>query len=310
MSAFDHYRTKFQQTKEGTKEAEQENLKRAISQDFTRKATFRLGIQVSPTGEESQIRLQTTRKRGFKSEFLVHPEDILTPGNLVKDLSGKEWIVEEVVDIGEVMLKATLYQSNFTLKWMLKPGEEIETPIRVMAKTQLDALDQEKYLYLPSDMKILLLPLDEKTKSIKRQKRLMIDGLPYKVVKDEKFDYEGCLTLTVEETQKGEWDSEEVCDYHKPVEPTPPPQPTTYITGPTTILRNFSEKYYLFVGTTQVITGAIWTINNPLFSLSVKDGVATVEAPKDTKHIGEEVIINCQYFGVDRQIVATCKSLI
>lgn len=310
MSAFEHYRTKFQQTQEGTKEAEQANIKRNISKDFTRRAAFRVGIQVAPDGTESEVRLQTTRKRGYKSEYLVHPDDILTPGNLVKNISGKDWIVEEVVDIGEVMLKATLYQTNFLLKWMLKPGELVETPIRVMAKTQLDALDQERYLYLPSNMKVLLLPLDNNTKAIKREKRLMVAGSPYEVVKDELFDYEGCLTLTVEETQFGQWDSEDVCDFNEPVEPTPPPQPTTYITGPTKIPRDFSENYYLFVGEAQVISGMVWTIDNPNFTLTVKHGVAKVTAPSDTKLIGSQVVINCQYFGVDRQITATCTSLI
>lgn len=310
MSAFDHYRAKFQQTQEGTKVAEQENMKRNVSRDFERRAAFRLATQVAPDGTESQVRLQTTRKKGFKSEYLVHPEDVLTPGNLVKNLSGESWIVEEVVDIGEVMLKAKLYQTNYIIEWMLSPGVKISTPGRVMAKTQVEGISEEKYVYLPSTMKILLLPLDENTKHIKRQKRLMIDGVPYEVVKDEKFDYIGCLTLTLEETQRGQWDSETVCDFNEPVPVPPPPQPTTYITGATKIPRDFSEKYYLFVGTAQVITGMVWTIDNPLFKLSVKNGVATVTAPHDPKHINQKVVINCQYFGVNRQITAYCTSLI
>jgi len=310
VDALDYYRQKYEATKEGSKEAAIAQMRRKTSSDFERLASFHLVTTVDSKLLESQIRLQTTKKKGNISVFLIHPEDEVEEGTLFLDLVDASWLVTNVIDLGGVMKEVQAYKVNYTLKWMRSPGEVVETMSRVLNGFAQYGLDINKYLTIPDNQRIILLSLDEKTKTIKRDKRLMIDGIPYIVRKINKFSFEGCLELTLEETLLGEWDSAEICDFNEPIPVPPAPVPTTYMSGEKTIIRGMSESYSLFVGTTRVVSGIVWSINNPDFQIEVQNGIAIVKAPSKISLVGSTVTITSQYFGVSRTLQAKCVSLV
>jgi hypothetical protein len=310
MSIIEGYKSRLQALK-GNKNSELEQIKREIRQTYTLPSSREDVFVKDVDGVERPIRLQTTKKRGMISEFNLHPDDEVLPGEVLVGLLDSEWIVTEVRNVGDAFSRLIAHKVVDTVGWMKSPGMKVFTPLALYRQSVTSLPDYEiaSFFKLGTDIRHIIMPRDKNTEFLKRQKRLMIDGIPYKITGIERLAFPRCLILTLEETTLGEWDSETICDEFEPV-PTVDPMIGPKLHGPDLIPQGTSASYTLRNNTMPL--ASTWTLSNPLFTMIAgPEHSRIVTAPSGSKNVGQKTLLTAFHpsWGT-YSIEITCGSLL
>jgi hypothetical protein len=290
MSIIEGYKSRLQALK-GNKNSELEQIKREIRQTYTLPSSREDVFAKDVDGVERPIRIQTTKKRGMISEFNLHPDDKVFPGEVLVGLLDSEWIVTEVRNVGEAFDRLIAHKVVDAVGWMKSPGVKVFTSLALYRQNVASLPDYEStsFFKLGTDTRHVIMPRDKNTEFLKRQKRLMIDKIPYQITGIERLAFPRCLILTLEETTLGQWDSETVCDEFEPVpENVVMVGPKLY--GDVLIPQGTSSSYVLRNDATPL--EATWTLTNSLFTIVPgSDYSQIVKAPTGSKNVGQKTVL-------------------
>lgn len=292
MDYFDRYAERMRVRGPLTATSEEDRMIASMRQDWESNPSFRLVCVKFPNGTTKQIRIQTSRKTVGMDKIYVHPDDALESGCIILSLQDYAWLVLDVRYIGHVFQQANIVRINRTLKW-IDNNAILETMVRVKGYSRVDGVDEYYYFTIPENTINIFLPKTEQTVTINRDRRFIIDGLPYKVSKVDNFTHTGVTILFAMEDLGHENDTDEIADY---VEITPETPVDTYVIEGLDILPYGGVgEYTLTVNNTTVTP--IWSmLDSPAYAYLVVDGsIATITIESSLKHIGKVVVLQAVY---------------
>ncbi len=148
--------------------------------------------------------------------FVAHPDDFIHTGTILFDLYNSDWMVTASANLTEIVDRGMMQKINYNAKWVeagiLKENLALVTSVAQRS----DGTDSNHYLTMPEDAILIHIPKSEKTKSLKRDIRFMVEQIPYVVTRVDRYTDENLIFLTAVEDLLKDGDSIEkgVCDYH------------------------------------------------------------------------------------------------
>lgn len=242
-------------------------------------------------GVFSKVRIQTGKKTVGIDKIFIHPEDKIYSGDIIFNLQERNWIVLSVSFIGHIFQSANIFRINRVLKWQIN-GKLYEQLVAVKPFSRAEGTKDFEFFTEPTDSLSILFPNNSKLSTIKRDARFMIDGLPYKVTKFVRTQYEGTTVLYVAEDLKNENDTDSVADFIKNENE---PITESFIQGKNEIIYGFSEEYSLLVD--GELVSPTWSLDpsSKWAKLKQENGKATVSISKSLDHIGKTIELKASY---------------
>lgn len=197
--------------------------------------------------------IQTTATKDGKEQLILsHPDQPLQSGMILHSLRGSDWLIIDIKEVGEVNQEAKIVRMNVAIKWM--NGYTVETAkISVTAKGG-DA-KWDKFFSTPNGSALAFLPVNLINSSLSLNKRFLINGFPYQIIKIDNFSYDNVFVLTLAESTTQPNDTNEVCDFVT----TTPVTPTAFVlTGKDFAKANLATSYEV-LNPTLVIDNIVWS---------------------------------------------------
>jgi hypothetical protein len=201
MGYLDNYREKL-----GSKKSRLELEINRYSKDFKNLDSYKSTIFLLPDGTQDTYEFHVLDK----TKIALNPKKKIVPGSTfeMRDLF---WIVYDTKPVDDIVTVGKYEEVNAKIDWILN-GQIQSTPAFVTDNIN-QGIDETKFLSLGDGRIILLVPKNEQTAQLKRNKRLMIDGNPYKIEKIQTYEYNGCYRIRLMEDVILKGDSETICDY-------------------------------------------------------------------------------------------------
>lgn len=294
MSYFDKYSERIRTQGTLTAKAGEGRLTNSLRRDWdTSISAVRVTVR-TPENTLKNVRIQTARKTVGMDKIYVHPDDKLHSGDIIQSLQDFAWLILDTKLIGQIYKQANMVRINRIIKWV-ENGIIYEQAVKVKNFSRVDGVDDYYFFNMPENTINVFLPLNEKTATIKRDERFMIDKLPYKVTRLDSFSYTGVLVLYVVEDIRNAADTDEIADY---VEPVPPITDDVFIEGPSEIPYGLDAIYT--VSTANTTVPATWNISpEPWFTvidLGLALGVQII-IKRDKDNIGKSIELEAEYEG-------------
>lgn len=273
MPMLTNYSQRIAATGLGTKEGLINRSKHELRNEFERTINVHFLTAIEPNGQVVQKRIQTYREQNKVDRILSHPDEVLIEGTILLDLLGNDWIIIKTYWRGEVNQVAEIMQLRYKMKWM-NSTVLTETRIEVISEPSIRGITDNPFFTIPDNMIYVMMQADSSAKQIKRDQRLMVLGVPYKVTKIDKTSFTNVLIVHLLEDLLGTTDTDEVCDYI-----APSPVTVAKIVGPAEIVKDRYRKYTFTINDlpeTEIIN---WSLsNNTDFTLEVLGQTAKVNA--------------------------------
>lgn len=294
MSYLDNYRDRIDFRAPASGGSYESRMTDNIRADWEKNPSYRKVLVEFPNDTKKNIRIQTAKKSVGVDKIYVHPDDKLEPGAIIASLQNYAWLVLDTRYIGHVFQQANIVRINRVLKWVVN-NTVVNQQVRVKSYSRVDGIDEFYYFTTPENTINIFLPYSELTSTIKRDQRFMIDKLPYKISKIDNFTHAGVTILFAIEDIRNPNDTDDIADYTGIVEPFPPDE--LLLLGEDTIRYGDDETYMLIEDGRPVIPN--WSIQEePSFvTLTVEDGVATLEVDFSLEHIGKIIVLEAEYNG-------------
>lgn len=226
------------------READLLNVKRQIESDFDRysEIVFLNGI------EQEMIIMDDSLKEGTK-KAISRPSESFNCGDIL-ELNNKNWIVIALDPNESIYTKGIITQCVGILKWQNQNGLLIEIPFTFKSDPATNfGITDGRILSFGNERRNLIIPLNEESKHIAKDKRFIFDGRAWKVTAIDRISVSGLLILTLDENEidKAKDNLElGIADYFSPVVPTPEPVEVGYsivIVGSDYIKKGMSQTY-------------------------------------------------------------------
>lgn len=269
----------------------QERMTDDMRRDWENNPSYRQICVTAPDGITRSVKIQTTKKTVGIDRVLVHPDYELHSGDIIHSLQDFSWLVIETKWIGHVFKQANIVRINRVIKWMV--GDEVyEQAVRVKAFSRVDGVDEYYFFTMPENTLNIFLPLSEKTATLVRDKRIMIDKIPYKVTKSDNITYTGTTVLFVTEEIRKATDTDEIADF---IETESPSIPTEIdISGPSSIIYGFAASYSLLENGVEV--EPVWSVESAKwFKCNVVGNQAEIFVVGKTENIGKSIVLTATY---------------
>lgn len=160
----------------------------------------------------------------------IYQEDYFKSGDIVT-YQGYSWLCSSSYVFHNLYCKGSFWRCNYTLCWQNDNLEKIETPCFVQNSSQAnDGVEDNNVLRIGNDQLLIIVPYNEETLALKRDKRFFIDKnkiapIVYELTRIISVPYsdwdKGCIGLICSESQYNpDTDSIEewLCDYNRPLE--------------------------------------------------------------------------------------------
>lgn len=290
MDYFDKYAERLRVQGTLTAKSEEERMVEGMRRDWESNPSFRRVCILEPNGTKKHVRLQTAKKTVGIDKIYIHPDDRIVSGSIILELQEFSWLVMDVRFIGHVFQQANIVRVNRVLKYM--DGNTIKTvQARVKGFSRVDGVDEYYFFTMPENTINVFVPYNEETAKFSRDRRIMIDKIPYKLSRVDNFTHTGVIIWFLIEDIRNPQDTDEIADYVEPVEE---PAVETTILGPEVIPFGFSGKFTLSDG--ENILSPIWELATPStwVTLGVANDVCTVKISSDTAHIGKSIVLQAE----------------
>lgn len=281
MSFLDNYKTLLGHT--STSGTSSDRTKIDLIARFNSNPSYAKTTVVDTVGNISEKEILTTKiKETPEQKFLSHPNQPLASGMELISVRSARWLVLDTFPVGEVNQELKVIKLKTSIKWM--DGTQVKSSFcSVLSKGGLE--EGSSFFSVPGATAMMYIQKNATTNRIQRNKRIMINDYPFKVLKIDNYTYDGVLILILSEDQFSAADNREegICDYNVAVTPT-----LNFIAGDATIPRGKSKSYQVFINNTAVID-ATWSLsaNATYANLTTLNGVATVSIENSSALIGE-----------------------
>ena len=198
MNYLDKYSERLRARGTSTSMSVQDGITNTIRRDWDVSPSAVVVKVTNPEQVERRVRIQTAKKTVGIDKIYIHPDDELHSGDVIHTLQDFSWLVLDTKLIGHIYKQANIVRINRILKWVHK-GEVLEQPARVKNFSRVDGVDEYFHFTMPENTLNIFFPLSERTATIRRDERFMIDKLPYKVTRVDNFTYTGITVLFVVE---------------------------------------------------------------------------------------------------------------
>lgn len=307
MTYFDKYIERVRSQGTLTAKAGQNRLTDSLRRDWdTSISAVKVAVQ-SPDGNLKNVRIQTARKTVGMDKIYVHPDDVLHSGDIIQSLQNFSWLILDTKLIGQIYKQANMVRINRIIKWV-ENGTLYEQAVRVKNFSRVDGVDDYYFFTMPENTINVFLPLNEKTATIKRDERFMIDKLPYRVTRLDSFSYTGVIVLYVVEDIRNPADTDEIADY---IEPVPPIIHEGYIEGKSEIPYGFDALYTMSMANTTV--PANWSIDPEgelWFTTEETESGIRIAIKRDVGNIGKTITLTAEYDGETYSKTVLVRSLV
>ena len=307
MSYFDKYSERIRAQGTLTARTGEDRLTNSLRRDWdTSISAVKVAVR-TPEGALKNVRIQTARKTVGMDKIYVHPDDQLHSGDIIVSLQDFSWLILDTKLIGQVYKQANMVRINRIIKWV-KDGIIYEQAVRVKNFSRVDGVDDYYFFTMPENTVNIFLPLNEKTATIRRDERFMIDGFPYKVTRLDSFSYTGVIVLYIVEDIRNPGDTDEIADY---VEPIPPITNDVFIEGPSEIPYGLDAIYT--VSTANTTVPATWNIPTESWFTVTELGLALgvqITIKRDKDNIGKSIELEAEYDGETYNKLILVRSLV
>jgi hypothetical protein len=269
--------------------------------------SFRRVCVIEPNGTQKYLRIQTAKKTVGVDKIYIHPDDRIVSGTIILNLQEYSWLVLDVRYTGHIFQQANIVRINRILKYM-DDGIVKTVYTRVKGFSRVDGIDEYYYFTLPENTINIFIPTNNETKKLKRDKRLMIDGLPYRISRIDNFTHDGVTILFAVEDIRNPNDTDEIADYQESVIPI-----TTeiQIQGPTEIPFGLDGIYKLVNEEQQILSPEWFLLDEVAWAtLTIQDNKAHIKIKQDTGLIGKTIILKASWNGEDLLFPILIKSLV
>lgn len=160
---------------------------------------------------------QLNPERVYSKYIIPHPDENLEAGTILLGIANRDWIVTAITELGDIIQQGMIQKLNYTLKWQHE-GIIYYNPVVVNGVSRLnDGVDSNHYLTYGDELIKMRLPNNEKTQTIKRDKRVFIYDTPYKITKIDEYTDENIFNYILREEFIGPNDNVELglCDYQE-----------------------------------------------------------------------------------------------
>ena len=290
MDYFDKYAERLRVQGTLTAKSEEDRMVEGMRRDWESNPSFRRVCVLQPDGTKKHIRLQTAKKTVGIDKIYIHPDDRVVSGSIILSLQEFAWLVMDVRFIGHVFQQANIVRINRVLKYM--DGDVVKTiQARVKGFSRVDGIDEYYYFTMPENTINVFVPYNEETAKFTRDKRIMIDKIPYKLSRVDNFTHTGVTIWFLVEDIRNPQDTDEIADY---IEPAEPPIVETMILGPEVIPYGFSGNFTLTDGIN--ILSPVWGLETTAnwVTLTVLNDVCTAQISRDSAHIGKTIILQAE----------------
>ena len=293
MDYFDKYAERIRVRGTLTADNEQDRMVNAMRADWENNPSFRRICVQNADGVVRSVRIQTAKKTVGMDKIYVHPDDTLNSGDIVLSMQDFSWLVLDTKLIGHVFKQANIVRINRNIQWIAN-GVLYEQTARVKNFSRVDGTDEYYFFHMPENTINIFLPLSEKTQTLTRDARLMVDKLPYKITRVDNFTYTGVTTLFLTEDIRNTNDTDNIADY---IEAAPSPIEEVFIVGDSTIPYGFKATYMLQSGTD--ILPASWSTveSNDWFDLLIIGDTAQISIKSNIANIGKTITLQALHEG-------------
>lgn len=258
----------FLQSQHIGKSFQPEKIKRDLIARFNSSPSYAKVTATNADYSTEEVEIQTTATKDSKEQLiLTHPNQPLTSGMVLNQLRKSDWLVIDVKEVGEINQEAKIMRMNVEIKWM--NGTVVEQA-KISAYSRGGDAKFEKFFSTPNGSAIAFLPNNVKNVTIGLNKRFMINGFPYQVIKIDNFSYDNVLVLTLTESALRAEDVNGVCDF---VTVITPPVGTFDLIGKDQIRMGTSAFYEVF-DPNNLIPNITWN-----FSIDVSSFLTVVSTP-------------------------------
>lgn len=284
MGYLDDYRSLINGLKAG-KADKNERIKEGIRTNFlSGNPSYALVQSINKDGVVEDKEVLTTASSKTLNDaqgelILSHPDQPLESGMILRGLRGKDYLVLRVRQVGEINQEAFIMKINLDIKWM-GTNEILESPICVLSKT--GSFEKNLFINVPDGLSVGFLQKNNVTKTLIRNKRFMIDDIPYKIIRKIGYEYENVIMLLLAEDQLTGQDVNGICDYVEIVTPAVLPRE---IVGPITLIRGKSQAYKYLVNGVETQPDE-WIIE-PSVEFATVDNTGFVTTINNLKYIGK-----------------------
>lgn len=293
MDYFDKYAERMRVRGPLTATSEEDRMINAMRADWENNPSFRRVCVENADGIVRSIRIQTAKKTVGMDKIYIHPDDDLNSGDIILSLQNFSWLVLDTKLIGHVFKQANIVRINRNIQWI---ANEIlyEQTARVKNFSRVDGTDEYYFFHMPENTINVFLPLSEKTQTLTRDVRLMVDKLPYKITRVDNFTYTGVTTLFLTEDIRNTNDTDDIADY---IETVSSPTEEVFIVGDSAIPYGFKATYVLQTGTD--ILPASWSTleEDNWFDLLIIGDTIQVSIKSNITNIGKTITLVASYDG-------------
>lgn len=261
------------------REAKIVDAKRILAYDFKHDTAYAENVYYwingkdPKDGEHLDIKfydIKYSSANGKTKAFQTKIDDLIVNGTCIHDMSDDtHWICkEDTFNVDDIHCKGTFTKCNYLLSWQNNEGDIVYYWCKTQnASSYSTGTEGNSTITIGSDQLMIILPFDDETKQLKRDKRFMImaDGCEpvcYKLTRPDTTTYMdngvGCICLIVSESSdyNVEKDNKDlkICDYITPTTPSQPIYPdentdetvvsiTSTISGNNTLKVGFPRIY-------------------------------------------------------------------
>lgn len=294
MDYFDKYAERLRVQGTSTAKSEEDRMVEGMRRDWESNPSFRRVCVLQPDGTKKHIRLQTAKKTVGIDKIYIHPDDRVVSGSIILSLQEFAWLVMDVRFIGHVFQQANIVRINRVLKYM--DGDVVKTvQARVKGFSRVDGIDEYYYFTMPENTINVFVPYNEETAKFSRDKRIMIDKIPYKISRVDNFTHVGVTIWFLIEDIRNLNDTDEVADYIESVET---PITEISILGPEVIPFGLSGSFTLV--DEGYVLSPVWSLetNVAWVELKVSNDICTIQIKRDSSHIGKALVLQAEVNGI------------
>ena len=310
MSIFDNYGKRILNKDTQARSRKIEQAKYGISKKFEEDPSYFWVNAIEPDGITSSTKKLRIVNADYVTHlnparvnsryFIGHPEDKFLSGTVLFDLYESDWMVISSANLTSILDRGMLQKINFIGKWISEGNIYENYAVITGVSRRSDGIDENYYMVIPDDSILLSFPKNNTTSTLKRDARLLVYGMPYKITRIDAYTDPNTYYMIAKEDQIGPNDNIElgICDYYQ--------QETSEeiaIRGDTYITHGSTYKYFV-ANLPENDTILYWTIASgnsyiKTFSTSNAENYMKIDLLNDPKIVGKTITIGAilQYAG-------------
>ena len=225
MSIFTNYSERMLHRDSSARQRRIDRIKHSVARNFEADPSFFALNALEPDGTTTSFKRIKVINADYVTHlnparinsryFIGHPEDEILSGTVLFNLYESDWMVTSSANLTSVLDRGMLQKINYVARWLYNGVVHENYAVITGVSRRSDGIEENRYMILPDDSIMFHFPKNEVTSTLKRDTRLIVEGMPYRITRIDSYTDPNTYYMIANEDQIGANDNMElgIADY-------------------------------------------------------------------------------------------------